>query len=187
MLIVWEAASVGGPILGTVTITSSTFTRNISDAEGGGLNLAADKHDVVVTNSTFGGANPVDGNQTQNASLTANGGGIDIEHSFGGTVTINGTTTIQNNTAARVGGGIHITFNPNVMISGNVTISNNTSNSSGGGSAAGGGVSIGPIGVAGFTPTISLTNCTISNNVATAGATGQGGGVYFNSVIFCND
>lgn len=172
------SASVGGPNLGTVNITNSTFSGNTSDAEGGGLNAAADKHDVVITNSVFGGANPVDGNQTELASM-GNGAGIDIEHSFGGTVTINGGS-VQNNTAARTGGGITVTFNTNFSLNG-TSISNNTSNSSGSGSSAGGGVVISPTGVLGFTPTLSLSSCTISNNIATNGAAGQGGGLYFNS------
>ncbi len=174
-----NTATVGGASAGTVTFTSCTFTKNTSAAEGGGLNLAADKHDVNVTSCTIGGALAADSNQTTDATR-GNGGGIDIEHSFGGTVTISGSTTVRNNTAARAGGGINITFNPNISITG-ATIQDNTANSSGSGSAAGGGVVINPTGVAGFTPTITLSGCTISTNHSDAGAVAQGGGVYFNS------
>ncbi len=172
--------TVGGASSGTVTFTNVAFTGNRSDTEGGGLNLAADKHDVNVTSCTFGGPTAAEGNQTLIAT-NGRGGGIEIEHSFGGTVTISGTTLIQNNISASTGGGINIFANENVSITG-ASILNNTSNSSGSGSATGGGVSITETGVAGFTPTISLTNSTVNNNIATAGAAGQGGGVYFNSV-----
>ena len=174
-----NGASVGGPNIGTVTFTGCTVTGNKSDAEGGGLNLAADKHDVNVTNCTIGGALAANGNMAT-TTLRGNGGGIDIEHSFGGTVTISGTTTIRNNTAARTGGGITITFNPNVSITG-ATIQDNTANSSGSGSSAGGGVVIAPTGVAMFTPMISLSGCTISSNHSDVGVAAQGGGLYFNS------
>ena len=174
-----NSQTVGGASSGTVTFTNVAFTGNRSDTEGGGLNLAADKHDVNVTNCTFGGPTAAEGNQTLIAT-NGRGGGIEIEHSFGGTVTISGTNTIQNNISASTGGGINIFANENVSITG-ASIQNNTSNSSGSGSATGGGVSITETGVAGFTPTITLSNSTVNNNIATAGAAGQGGGVYFSS------
>jgi len=169
----FNTASVGGPSAGTATFTGCTFSNNTADAEGGGLNLAADLHDVNVTNCTFGS------NATTGASSAAGGGGIDIDHSFGGTVTISGGS-VTNNTAAGVGGGINITFNPNVSISG-MTVSGNTSTNGGGGSALGGGIAIVTLGVSGFIPTISLSSLTISTNHADIGAAAQGGGVYFNS------
>jgi hypothetical protein len=165
--------SVGGPSAGTATFTGCTFSNNTADTEGGGLNLAADLHDVNVTTCT------ASNNQTTGAGGAAPGGGIDIEHSFGGTVTISGGS-VSNNTAAGAGGGINITFNPNVSISG-TTVSGNTSTTSGTGSALGGGVAIGTTGLGGFTPTLSLSSVIISTNHADSGAGAQGGGVYFNS------
>lgn len=169
----FNTASVGGPSAGTATFTGCTFSNNTAEMEGGGLNLSADLHDVNVTTCT------ASNNQTIGSGGASAGGGIDIEHSFGGTVTISGGS-VTNNTAAGSGGGINITFNPNVSISG-MTISGNTSTNSGGGSALGGGIAIVTTGVSGFTPTISLSSVTVSSNQATAGLAAQGGGVYFDS------
>lgn len=169
----FNTASVGGPSAGTATFTGCTFSSNAADVEGGGLNLFADIHDVNVSNCA------VSNNQTTGVGGGSSGGGINIGHSFGGTVTVSGGS-VSNNTAAGTGGGINITFNPNVSIS-NVTVSGNTSTNGGGGSAHGGGVAIVTTGVAGFTPAISLSNVIISTNHADSGAVAQGGGVYFNS------
>jgi len=169
----FNTASVGGPSAGTATFTGCTFSSNAADNEGGGLNLFADLHDVNVMNCS------ITTNQTTGSGGTSAGGGTDIGHVFGGTVTVSGGS-VTNNTAAGAGGGINITFNPNISISG-VTISGNTSTTSGSGSATGGGVAIGTTGVGGFTPTISLTGAIITSNHADNGAAAQGGGVYFNS------
>ena len=169
----FNTASVGGPSAGTATFTGCTFSSNAADNEGGGLNLFGDLHDVNVMNCS------ITTNQTTGSGGAAAGGGTDIGHVFGGTVTVSGGS-VTNNTAAGAGGGINITFNPNISISG-VTISGNTSTTSGSGSATGGGVAIGTTGVGGFTPTISLTGAIITSNHADNGAAAQGGGVYFNS------
>ncbi|MEP6819604.1 MAG: CSLREA domain-containing protein, partial [bacterium] len=174
-----NSATVGGPSAGTVTFTSCTFTKNSSLHEGGGVNLAADKHDATLTNCTVGGPLATDLNQTTDTTSTSSaGGGVDVEHSFGGTVTISGGS-IQNNKAVS-GGGLVIRSNENASIS-NVNISNNTSTGAAGQGSAAGGVAIVELGVFGFTPTITLSGCTISNNHADVnnGQVPVGGGVYF--------
>jgi len=177
-----NSATVGGPSAGTVTFTSVTVTKNSALHEGGGLNLAADKHDVTMTNCVVGGPLAADANQTTDTTSTSSaGGGIDVEHSFGGTVQISGGS-IQNNSAIS-GGGLVIRSNENATIS-NVTISNNTSTGAGAThGSAGGGVAIVELGVAGFTATISFSGCTISNNHSDVnnGQAPVGGGVYMSS------
>ncbi|MBI2760816.1 MAG: DUF11 domain-containing protein [Chloroflexi bacterium] len=159
-----NAATPGGASAGTVTFTNVTVTNNVARAEGGGINLQSDKHDVTLSNVTI----------TGNSSTTRDGGGLRIRHSFGGTVTVNGGT-ISNNTGIQNSGGVQITGNQVVNISG-VTISNNNVT---GVDGIGAGVTIANLGAAGVTGNTSITNSTISNNHADNGAGAEGGGVWF--------
>ncbi|MEP6848650.1 MAG: CSLREA domain-containing protein [Acidobacteriota bacterium] len=168
-----DSAGAGTNVFrGSVQITGSTFSNNKTLAtgtsdppSGGGINLFADKDNVTISSSI------ISGNQSA-ALISGNGGGVNIRHSFGGTVTINNGTAINNNTAGSDGGGIMI---PGVggqlfsMTGG--TITGNTATGTGD-SADGGGILSG-------NPTNSTTfsGVTISNNIATAGTAGTGGGV----------
>ena len=158
---------------GNVNLTRCTVTNNKARLDGAGINLYSDIHNVTLTDCVVTG-----NSTTAPAGTAANGAGIDIRHSYGGTVTITGGS-VSNNTSSGAGGGIDIAGNQNVSMSG-VTLSGNTSLSSNG-SGYGGGLLIACLGVAGFTPTISVSNCSITGNHAENGAAGQGGGVTFNS------
>ena len=154
---------------GTVQITGSTISNNDTlnagaAATGGGINLFADRHNVTISNST------ITGNQTS-ANIGSNGGGINIRHSFGGTVTLN-TCTISNNISGSDGGGIMIagvggqTVN---MTGGSLT--GNTAQGTGAEADGGGLFNANPVG------STTLSGVTISNNTATAGANARGGGI----------
>ncbi len=154
---------------GTVTFTSCTITGNKvnGNSEGAGLNLYSDIHNVTLTSCTVTG--------NTGAGTGTNGGGMNIRHSFGGTVTISGGT-YSNNTTGGIGGGIYMGGNQHISMS-NATVDGNSSTNA---TARGGGIVIANLGVAGFTGTNNLSNVTISNNQATTGV-GEGGGLYFNS------
>lgn len=164
-----NTATAGGPSGGSITFTSCTITNNSSTADGGGgIFLAADKHDTTLTNCVI----------TGNSCSGGTGGGVQVTQSFGGTVTINGASgSVSNNTASTSGGGIMVTFNQVTNIS-SITISNNTATGTGG-SSLGGGVLIDTLGAAGVTGSTSLTNVTISTNHANNGANAIGGGVRY--------
>jgi len=164
-----NTASAGGPSGGSITFTSCTITNNSSTADGGGgIFLAADKHDATLTNCVI----------TGNSCSGGTGGGVQVTQSFGGTVSISGASgSVSNNTASTSGGGIMVTFNQVTNIS-NITISNNTATGTGG-SSLGGGVLIDTLGATGVTGSTTLTNVTISTNHANNGANAIGGGVRY--------
>jgi uncharacterized repeat protein (TIGR01451 family) len=116
---------------------------------------------------------------TGNDALAADGGGIWIRHSFGGTVNIGkslaGTANVATNTGTQ-GGGISVVGNQVVTLT-NLTISGNTATGSVG-TALGGGIIVATLGASGVTGSTTLTGVTISGNHADAG-TGNGGGIYF--------
>ncbi|MEO8041817.1 MAG: CSLREA domain-containing protein, partial [Acidobacteriota bacterium] len=158
---------------GTVNITGSTFSNNDTltttvgpndnSPHGGAINMFADRHDVTISSSS------ITANQTS-ALNTANGGGINMRHSFGGTITINSSTNITNNIAGSDGGGILTSFNQTLSMTGG-SITGNTAQGTGD-SATGGGLFNGS-----NTLSTTLSGVTVSNNVATAGVAGTGGGV----------
>src|SRR6266851_522355 len=182
-------AIIGGNNIGTVTLTGDTFQGNSATHEGGGLTLAADKHDVTMSNCTVGG--PLVANGNQSGGTAGVGGGIWTRHSFGGTVTINGGS-FQNNKASSTplnangsGGAITISGNQvtNIGVTSGVTFTDNSALESGGGTAAsdGGAINIANLGAAGVTGGTQISNSTISNNHADNGTSAQGGGIYFNA------
>lgn len=158
---------------GTVVITGSTFSNNDTltttvagtdnPPTGGGINMFADRHNVTISSSS------ITGNQTS-ALNTANGGGINMRHSFGGTIAIDTNTSIANNIAGSDGGGILTAFNQTLTINGG-SITGNTAQGTGD-SGTGGGLFNGN-----NTLSTTLTSVSITNNVATAGTAGTGGGV----------
>jgi predicted outer membrane repeat protein len=151
---------------GTVRIVNCAVVNNKSKNDGAGINLYSDIHNVVVTNCVV----------TNNVTTTSgNGAGIQVRHSYGGTVSIL-NCNVSSNSAAGVGGGIYLGGNQHVNLSGTV-ISNNVATVN---PALGGGLGISALGFAGFTAIMGVTNCTIVNNHADNGTTAAGGGVYFN-------
>ena len=157
---------------GTVQITGSTISNNktlstsLADnpPAGGGLNLFADQHNVTFTTCS------ITGNQTS-LDIRSNGGGLNMRHSNGGTITLT-TTAVNNNTAGSDGGGILIAGvggQTVVMTGGSLT--GNTATGTGDSGAAGGIFNANNVG------STSLSGVTISNNIATAGTNGMGGGV----------
>jgi hypothetical protein len=125
--------------------------------------MFADRHNVTISSST------INANQTS-ALITANGGGINMRHSFGGTIAIDTNTSITNNIAGSDGGGILTAFNQTLTINGG-SITGNTAQGTGD-SGTGGGLFNGN-----NTLSTTLTSVSITNNVATAGTAGTGGGV----------
>ena len=159
---------------GTVSITGSTFSNNDTltttvgandnPPTGGGINMFADIHNVTISSST------ITGNQTS-ALITANGGGINMRHSNGGTVTINSNSVLSNNVAGSDGGAILTSFVQTVSMTGG-SITGNTAQGTGDSGTGGGLFNASNAGVS-----TTLSGVTISNNIATAGTAGTGGGV----------
>jgi hypothetical protein len=158
---------------GTVRFFQCNISNNRSKEMGGGINLFADIHNVVFDNCVI----------TNNAALgtagtSGAGGGIDIRHTYGGTVTVSNSTLILFNTSGGWGGGVSVLgshIGPVILkdstISGNTCLSNGASASMGGGIYSQG-------------RSVALTNMNISNNHSdTPGSGGEnpeGGGI-------CND
>jgi hypothetical protein len=158
--------AVGTANRGTVTIVNCVIAGNKSKNDGAGINLYSDIHNVMITNCVV----------TNNVTTTSgNGAGIQVRHSYGGTVSIL-NCNVSSNSAAGVGGGIFLGGNQHVNLSGTL-ISNNVATLN---PALGGGLGISALGVAGFTAIMGVTNCSIANNHAENGTTAAGGGVYFN-------
>jgi hypothetical protein len=168
---------------GTVSFTRCTFSNNRAnpnqtgnDGSGGGLCIFGDIEDVTLTDCI------VTGNTTStNSSKIANGGGINILITHGGSVTMTGGL-VTNNSAVGTGGGIAILGDQNINLSG-VTIANNTSVMANLGSAVGGGLTIQDVLFATITPTMTVSNCTITGNVATNGSDARGGGLYYGGLF----
>ena len=151
---------------GTLTITNSTITNNLTNQFGGGINNSGT---LAVTNSTFTG------------NMATDGGGI---NSSSGTTTISGST-FSGNTGTHAGGGISISGGRLAVT--NSTFSGNTGTEEGGGinsnggtltvtnstftdnmAADGGGLAVFGGG------TVTVTNSTFAEN----SATDEGSGVY---------
>ena len=117
----------GGVSAGTVTFTNCTISDNQANGFGGGINLYADVHDVIISGCTI---------QNNVASGGGGeGGGINIRHTNGGTVTID-DTLIDGNTGELFGGGIDFQAPGNqITYISDTTISNNISTGDGGGIA----------------------------------------------------
>jgi predicted outer membrane repeat protein len=172
-----SAASSGGAIYsaGTLHIASSTLSNN-HGVDGGAIYVAAESSAVlsstlIFSNSasngagieTLGALTITDSLIDQN-SATDDGGGLWL---FTGSSLNMHRSTLSGN-RARVGGAI----NNNSALSNTLretTISNNTSTGDGGGIYSSG--------------ALSLTNVTLSGNVAGAGAGGGGGAVFVNGGV----
>jgi len=158
--------TAAGAIAGTATLTNNTISGNTSQREGAGVSAFGDKHDTTLTGNTI---------QNNTISGAFRGGGLLIQHAWGGTVTVNGGS-ITGNSANTQGGGIAISGNQVATIgpTTGVTISGNSVTAAGG---FGGGVSVTNTGALGVTGNNTIANSSISTNHADT--TGLGGGIYF--------
>ena len=106
---------------GTLDITNSTFSNNISDFNGGGINNSGT---LTITHSAFSGNNA---GAFGDGGGIRNGGTLDITNSafsgnsarYGGGAYSGDTTTITNSTfsgnSADIGGGIYNAFGPTTL------------------------------------------------------------------------
>ena len=149
-----NAAGGGGGILndagGTLTLTNSTVSGNNAAGDGGGI-FNNNVSTLTLTNST------VSGNTTGD-----DGGGIINDHGSTATLT---NSTVSGNDAGDDGGGIRNFGTTNLFSS---TIANNRAGLNSSPTNFGGG------GVHNFGGTLTLTNSTVSGNVART----HGGGIF---------
>ena len=149
-------------------------TCNTADATGGGVNLLADIHNAVITNST------ISNNQTgisQSGSYPNEGGGFYIEHTNGGSVSIHATAIGDSvnggNQSASRGGGIDSVIGKQALtIDQGSRLVNNVSGARNVGTdvAEGGGIYIADSG------STSLTQVTITGNSLSTNSPRHGGG-----------
>ena len=172
-----NAATQGGGLYidvpGTINISSSTFTSNVSSVDGGGASFTSKSATITITNSEF----------NSNTS-TASGGGVyclntgtlsltsssftsnNTSDDGGGLLVVNGTNTItkcafvSNQVTAADGGGLSCR-------GGSHTITNSTFHNNNARNGAG-------VDDNDDSNTFTLMNCTIANNTATT----NGGGLY---------
>ena len=157
---------------GTVTIVQCTIANNKSLMMGAGANLFADIHNVVFNNCVI--SNNV---TTGLGGVGASGGGLNLRHTYGGSVIVSNSTFIVNNTGIGWGGGVSVSaphLGPvtiqNSTISGNTVLNNVAVSSEGGGLYNEGLATV-------------LTNVVVANNHADTFGTGgspenpEGGGV----------
>ena len=164
---------------GTLTITNSTITNGTGTGGGGGISSQSSTLTISGTTISDNATSPNSGKH--GGGINSNGGSISIDSSSiirdnsagekGGGLFITGSTsteitdsTISGNTASKVGG---IYNNGAATITGS-TISGNTASASGG---KGGGIY-------NRGDTLNLTGSTISGNIVTNGTNGGGGGIY---------
>lgn len=178
--------ALGGAILdqGTLTLTSDTFTNNMSEGNGGAVEDAGSGL-LSISDSTFTGNNAC---SAAVSALTAFGNGGAVDESGGGLATID-SSTLSGNAAQGNGGGLaESAVGTGALRVTNSTISGNQSASDGGGimgEGNSGSVSLfadlvatntaqGSGGGIGGNDTVSVVNSTIYQNTAT---TGSGGGI----------
>ena len=143
---------------GTVTFVQCTLANNKALQVGGGANLFSDIHNVtfnncLITNNTTTGL----------GGAGAQGGGVNLRHTYGGAVNISNSTLIVGNTGLGYGGGVCVSA-PHLgsVTIRDSTISGNTVLNNGAISGAGGGVY-------NDGPSTVLTNLVIANNTAVVG------------------
>lgn len=153
---------------GTVNVTGTTFTSNTASRAGGAIEVAA-AATVVLNNVTQGGATAASGNRA--AGLPGNGGALHVTGA-GSAVTLNGGV-VQNNFAAREGGGLWNDAGSTMNVN-NARIVNNiaqgtAADDGGGGIFNNGGNTV-------------INQTTIAGNSAT-GRFGAGGGIHSNGGV----
>ena len=155
--------------LGTLTLTNSNLYAN--SAYNGGAVTNSPGAILTINNCSIGGPSPGQPNIASNGSgggiqnlgnltisnssifgnTAPNGGGAGISNEFHGVLFINGST-VSNNSATQSGGGILGIGQVTII---NSTLSGNRTNLNGGGIETNGG---------GAPATLTVTNCTITNN-----------------------
>jgi hypothetical protein len=170
---------------GTVSFINCTITNNrtlstVNTASGGGINLFADIHNVILTNCVI--AN--NWASTNTGSSTGPGGGLYIRHTYGGTVTV-ANCNITNNVSGANGGGVVSAVKQTLNITGGI-ISGNSSRSGGGGftcATDAGATTVTNVTISGnhadtsigggildtATALLTLKNCVITNNSSVTG------------------
>ncbi len=176
-----DADSVSGKNSNVFTITNSnvalaglTITGG-KTAKGGGISFFASSCSLTITKceitrntaSAYGGGIDAEGDVTITSSLISDnttggyGGGIIVNNGGGGIID---NSIISKNTA-NIGGGIHASSSPTKELRiVNSTISDNTATASGSGRGPGGG------GICTDSTTVTIVNCTVSENNASNGA-----------------
>lgn len=187
-----SAADGGGGIFntnGTLIVENSTITNNIANGtsgNGGGIFSAAGDVTVTDTDIMTNSANRAGGaieiiagtltvNDSELSGNDVNGGAGMPNPGNGGALHVSGTATIvfnggmvNNNMAAREGGGLW-NQTGSVMTVNNVTLDGNT--------AAGGATDDGGGAIFNNGGTLNVNGSTLSNNAAT-GLLGRGGGIH---------
>jgi predicted outer membrane repeat protein len=113
------AYSGGGILASTLVVSNTTFTGNLANSTGGGIEMFSNAKGLTVLNSTFV-------NNTANESGTFGGGGIHTNV----TARVANSTFYANHATNGGGGGINNAFKLTVS---NSTFSGNTANAGGGG------------------------------------------------------
>lgn len=152
---------------GTITITGTTlFTNNKANRAGGGIEVVHGS--LMMTGTTLGGPNPADGNVAgpTGSANPGSGGGLHVSGTCG--VTLSGGT-VQQNVAAREGGGLWNQTGATMTLADGVVVRENT--------ASGAAVDDGGGGIFNNGGTLTITGATISSNVAD-GSAGSGGGIF---------
>lgn len=189
------ATDGGGGIFntgGTLNIENSTITDNMADGtsgSGGGIFSATGDVTIVITDIMSNSANRAGGaieiiagtltvNGSELSGNDVNGGAGMANPGNGGALHVSGAATIvfnggmvNNNMAAREGGGLW-NQTGSIMTVNNVTLDGNTA--AGGASDDGGGAIFNNGG------TLNVNASTLSNNAAT-GLLGRGGGIHVNA------
>ena len=129
-----------GGIAASATITSTTFSDNSAGGRGGAIcalqcnvllqidvidyNTAANGGGIYVGGGTFAFDNAGNGNTIQNDTASVSGGGITIDS---GTVQVNGTLNVANNSApANMGNGIYLNNNATLQVMGTIIYTNDS-------------------------------------------------------------
>ncbi|MDH3976124.1 MAG: right-handed parallel beta-helix repeat-containing protein [Deltaproteobacteria bacterium] len=108
------------PSFDSVTVRANTA----QNRDGAGMYIKGAAGGATITNSTIGGSLPADGNSGANST---DGAGIYFTGSTAGTLSISGST-IRNNVATGLGGGIYLGTITNATVITNTTITENQTN-----------------------------------------------------------
>lgn len=153
---------------GTLIVNNSTISANVANRAGGGIEIV----DGIVSlkQITLGGGDAMDGNVAgpMGTASPGNGGGLHVTGTAGtGVILIGGT--VQNNLAAREGGGLWNQSGSTLSVRDGAIISDNT--------AFGDAADDGGGGIFNNGGTTRIVDTTIHHNRAD-GTSGSGGGVF---------
>lgn len=152
-------------IAGKLNIINSTIAGNIANSSGGGVQITDGT--AVLNNVVLGGLATIDGNIAGPTGGATPGSGGGLSAGGNAVVFVEGGL-VQNNVAAREGGGLWNSKTGTMIVRNGASISGNRAN--GAGVDAGGG------GIYNDGGRLALTDAVVRNNVAT-GALSTGGGI----------